>query len=44
MASTLPQHEIECPAATDVRSGRAEVGKQFGVGATGVFQGVGEKR
>src|SRR5262249_17301888 len=43
-ASTLPQHQIHRPAPPHMRSRRAQVAEQFGVGAAGVFQGVGEDR
>jgi hypothetical protein len=45
MIESLPANkEIDDPAAADVRTGSAAVLQDGGVGAAGVFQGVGEER
>src|SRR5437868_4933782 len=41
---SLPQQQIHRPAAADVRAEATAMGEQIGVGAAGVFEGVGQER
>ena len=38
----FPQKEVHCPAAASVRAGATQVVEDGVVGATGLFQGVGQ--
>src|SRR5262249_40602594 len=40
----LAEEEVEPPAAAHVRAGASQVSEEVGVGAAGVFQGVGQDR
>src|SRR5262249_60656139 len=40
--SPLAQHQVERPAAPDVRPRRAQVAQQVGLGAAGLFEGAGQ--
>src|SRR3954453_17546304 len=43
-SSRLAEQQVDGPAAADVRAGAAAVTQQVGVGAAGLFEGVGEDR